>query len=180
MPNTLNTLGLLSDAHGDALATRQAVAQLLRQGATCLIYLGDACDDKVLDELAGLQTAGAKPVPVHLIAGNCDRDPAALRRYAQYLELSFHEAPGVLKAAGHTIAFAHGHEPDLWEKTCAMKADFLLHGHTHARADETRKFHGGQTRIVCPGSVAHPRDGLPPACALLHLPEGLVEFVVLE
>ncbi len=180
MPTSPTHLGLLSDAHGNAPATRQAVAQLLRQGATCLIYLGDACDDRVLDELAGLQTAGAKPVPVHLVAGNCDRDIPALRRYAQYLELTFHTAPGVLKAAGQTLVFGHGHESDLWKKACAFGADFLLHGHTHAREDALRQHAKGRMRILCPGAVTGPRDGLPPACALLRLPEGTVEFMDLE
>lgn len=180
MPNTPAAIGFLSDAHGNAPATRQAVAQLLRQGATRLIYLGDACGDQVLDELAGLQTTGAAPVPVEVVAGNCDPDPATMARYARYLELSFHPAPGLLKTGGHAIAFAHGHEPALWTHVCALGADIFLHGHTHARADERRACGDRQVRVLCPGSVASPRDGRAPACALLHLPEGRLEWVELE
>lgn len=169
-------LGLLSDAHGDGEATARAADLLLAHGATEIAYLGDACADRVLDALAGLRTPAGAEVPVHLVAGNCDPDPRALRRYAESLGLRFHDAPALVEIGGKRLALAHGHEPGLLAQAQAWRADCLLHGHLHRRLDAVE----AGVRVVCAGSVAAPRDGLPPVAAILELPRGNLRWLELS
>ena len=170
-------LGLLSDAHGNAPATRRAAEQLLALGATTLVYLGDACADRVLDELAGLRTPAGEPVAVHLVPGNCDGMPGPLLRYAKDLGLDAGEAPRELSLGGKRIVFAHGHESGVFAEARKRKADIFLHGHTHMRESVFDLHLGKRMQVVCPGSVSSPRDGLPPSAALLEVESGKVVFV---
>lgn len=174
-PPSAIVLGILSDAHGDAEATARAADLLLARGATELVYLGDACADRVPDALAGLRTPAGAEVPTHLVAGNCDGDPQALRRYAQSIGLRFHHAPALLELGGKRLAIGHGHEPALWAQAQMWQADYLLHGHLHRRLDFTEN----GVRVICAGSVASPRDGLPPVAALLDLASGQLSWLEL-
>lgn len=166
-------LGLLSDSHGRADATARAAAQLAGAGATRLLHLGDLCGESVVDALAGWTTPAGEPVQAHLVWGNCDAGSAADARYAQALGITVHDALGWLTADGRTIALTHGHLTARMGEALRRGADFLLHGHLHRRLD----FRDGRTRVICAGSVAAPRDGLPPAAALLWPGEGRLQWV---
>lgn len=133
-------LGILSDSHGQADRTRRAIQALQAAGATRFLHCGDVETEQVLDQLAGLDA--------HVVFGNCD--PArVLGRYAHRIGLQVHHPMGRMQIDGHTIAFTHGDDPDLLQAALDERVDFLLHGHTHVRAD-TRM---GPTRVINPGAL---------------------------
>lgn len=138
-------LGILSDSHGHADRTRRAIEALQAAGATRFIHCGDVETEQVLDALAGLDA--------HVVFGNCD--PArALGRYAGDIGLQVHHPMGRMRVDDHTLAFTHGHDPDLMQAALHEKVHFLLHGHTHERRDQAV----GGTRVINPGALhrAHP------------------------
>ena len=55
----------------------------------------------------------------------------------------------IIETEGKIIAMCHGHE-GAFEGVCESgKFDYVLHGHTHRRADHRR----GRTRIINPGAL---------------------------
>lgn len=137
-------LGILSDSHGQADRTRRAIEALQAAGATRFVHCGDVETEQVLDQLAGLDA--------HVVFGNCD--PArSLGRYADRLGLQVHHPMGRWQVDGRSIAFTHGDDPDLLQAAIDERADFLLHGHTHVRADTQV----GATRVINPGALHRAR-----------------------
>lgn len=134
-------LGVLSDSHGRADATRAAVDALLRRGASTLIHLGDVCGENVLDELIGHNA--------RIVFGNCDWEIHGLTRYAEVVGIHVDHPMGTLEIEGKTVAFTHGHRADLMEQALANGVDYLLHGHTHEVRDERI----GRTRVINPGAL---------------------------
>lgn len=133
-------LGILSDSHGHADRTRRAIEALQAAGATRFLHCGDVETEQVLDQLAGLDA--------HVVFGNCD--PARpLARYAERLGLQVHHPMGRMEVDGRTLAFTHGDDPDLMQAAIDEGADFLLHGHTHVRADRQVE----ATRVINPGAL---------------------------
>jgi len=134
-------IGILSDSHGRAARTAQAVATLRDAGADVLVHLGDVETEQVLDELTGH--------PAHLVFGNCDWNTQTLGRHAEFLGITVHDPLGVLHVGAARIAFTHGHRPEVMQQALADGVDYLLHGHTHQVRDERR----GSTRIINPGAL---------------------------
>jgi uncharacterized protein len=134
-------LGILSDSHGRADATRAAVNALVQRRATTLIHLGDICDENVLDELIGHEA--------RIVFGNCDWEIHGLTRYAEVVGVKVDHPMGTIEIAGKTIAFTHGHLANLMEQALAAGVDYLLHGHTHEVRDERI----GRTRVINPGAL---------------------------
>lgn len=166
-------LGLLSDSHENAKATEQAIACLVAQGATLLVHLGDLCSDSVVDALAGQFTPEGTPIPAHLVWGNCDAASPADTHYAESLGLVAHPDIGWLDFNDRSIAITHGHLQKCMQSAVEQGTDFLLHGHLHRRLDAMI----GNTRVICAGSVAEPRDGSPPVAALLEPAAGTLTWV---
>ena len=96
-------VGLLSDSHSRWERTRRALEALQRAGATRFIHCGDIEDERVLDQLAGLE--------VDLVWGNCDWHCGSLEPYARNLGIRVHGLAGEIDVDGRRIAFTHGHEP---------------------------------------------------------------------
>jgi putative phosphoesterase len=134
-------VGLLSDSHSRWERTRRAIEALQRAGATRFIHCGDIEDERVLDQLAGLE--------VDLVWGNCDWHCGRLEPYARDLGIRVHGLAGEVEVDGRRIAFTHGHEPVPLREAVARGADYLVHGHTHELRDERR----AGTRIVNPGAL---------------------------
>ena len=134
-------IGILSDSHGRAAITGEAVRQLLKRGAEMLIHLGDVGTEAVIDELAGHHS--------HLVLGNCDFPPEPLIRYAANLGVQVDHPMGMLQIDGKTIAFTHGHLEQLVQQALARGVDYLLHGHSHEVRDERI----GSTRVINPGAL---------------------------
>lgn len=144
--NTTPTLiGLLSDSHGHAAITHEAVTRLIDAGAGTLIHLGDIGSVEVLDALAGHDA--------HIVFGNCDWEASALARYARGLDIAVHDPAGWIEYGGKSLAFTHGHLDGVVRQVLERKPDYFLHGHTHLVRDER---HEG-TRIINPGALHRAR-----------------------
>lgn len=134
-------VGLLSDSHARWERTQRALAALQARGATLFVHCGDIEDERVLDQLAGLDA--------HVVWGNCDWDHARLERYAKDLGIAVHGTAGEIVVDGSRIAFTHGHDPRLLSAPIGSGARYLAHGHTHETRDETI----AATRVVNPGAL---------------------------
>jgi uncharacterized protein len=137
-------IGVLSDSHGRAEVTRQAVHVLRQAGAETLLHLGDVETEAVIDELVGHNA--------RLVFGNCDEE-RRLARYAQIMGISVDHPIGMIEAAGRQIAFTHGHLPHLMTQAMANGVDYLFHGHTHEVRDERVR----GVRIINPGALHRAR-----------------------
>ncbi len=153
-------IGLLSDSHGRAARTREAVRLLVDRGAGMLLHMGDIETEEVIDQLAGLNSS--------LVFGNND-DERSLGPYAASLGIRVLHPLGRIEVDGRSIAFTHGHIGSCLRE--AGTADYFIHGHTHCQRDERR----GATRIINPGALhrAHPYS-----VALLDPSTDALEFVV--
>lgn len=145
----LTTLGLLSDTHGHSEIANQAVRLLVQRGADILIHLGDVGTAQVIDALAVCRPGSDEQIEAHLVFGNCDWEVKALTRYAKDLGVIAHDPAGELTIDGKRVVFTHGHRPAVMEQAIQGQADYLLHGHTHRRSDETV----AKTRVINPGAL---------------------------
>ena len=138
-------VGVLGDSHGDAEITRVAVGLLIEAGADVLIHVGDVCDLRVLDALAGHQT--------HIVFGNCDWDWQDLADYARLLGLQVDHPFGRIEVGDRLIGFAHG--DDARHEAVALNDGFsyFFHGHTHEQRDDRM----GGTRVINPGALSRAR-----------------------
>lgn len=153
-------IGLLSDSHGRAARTRDAVRILVDRGAVMLLHMGDIETEEVIDQLAG--------VDARIVFGNND-DERSLGRYATSIGVRVLHPLGRIEADGRTIAFTHGHLG-----TCVRdgsSADYFVHGHTHRQRDERR----GATRFINPGAL---HRATPYSVAMLDPALDALEFLV--
>lgn len=134
-------VGIMSDSHGDAAATAQAVALLTRRGARKLFHCGDLCRHAVLDELAGHDCT--------FVWGNCDTPSPVLRRYVTALGLSWPRCPALATVDGKSIAVYHGHEPAFAKASHQPGHDYIFYGHTHKYSDH----HENRCRFINPGAL---------------------------
>jgi putative phosphoesterase len=134
-------IGVLSDSHGRASITVEAVRLLVDAGAERLLHLGDVGTDEVIEALAG--------VDARIVLGNCDYPEAPLIRHAERMGVAVDHPIGRFEVDGRTIAFTHGHLADCMQAALADTVDYLLHGHTHVVRDERV----GPTRILNPGAL---------------------------
>ena len=134
-------IGLLSDSHGRADRTAAAIELLAGRGAESFIHLGDIGDGDVIAAMAGHD--------VHVVFGNCDWDEDELQRACTLHAVHVHHPIGRIDVDGRTVAFTHGHRPELMDVALADGVDWLLHGHTHMIRDELI----GRTRIINPGAL---------------------------
>lgn len=134
-------LGILSDSHGQAKRTRDAVALLGDAGAHLFIHLGDVETEAVIDELAGH--------PVRLVFGNCDWDIPSLTDHARFLGVQVDHPIGLLRHNDLRVAYTHGDRAGLMNEALETGVEYLLHGHSHELRDEMV----GSTRIINPGAL---------------------------
>ncbi len=144
-------VGLVSDSHGHARRTRRAVEMLLAAGARSVLHLGDLCDTRVIDALAGLRTPEGVEVPARLVWGNCDPAPSegGWTAYARSLGVGVDDPAGRYEIGGRRLVAHHGHDPAHERAAVEGGADYFLHGHTHTPRDER----AGRTRLINPGAL---------------------------
>jgi putative phosphoesterase len=160
-------IALLSDTHDNARTTVAAVELLRTQRPEMYLHAGDLVSPAMLDHFAGL---GA---PFHLVLGNNEYDPAALRARALAMGLHFHPSHAEVRAGEKHIAMTHGHDGALLRQLLGSGAyHYLIHGHTHVRRDERV----GNTRIINPGAVHRARVK---SVALLDTEADSVQFLEL-
>ena len=157
-------IGILSDTHDRADATKAAVELLKQHGAEFYIHCGDVGSERVLDQLAGL--------PVAFVWGNNDWDRKSLEEYARTLGLDCRGAMADLQLDGKRLAVIHGDDFALRRKLLLeQKYDYLLLGHTHLRQDER----SGKTRVINPGALYRAREK---SVALLRTDTDMLRFFV--
>ena len=148
-------IGLLSDSHGQAEATRQAVGILLDAGAEILLHMGDIGSVEAVDALAVTRRSCSVDGPTvrveaHIVFGNVDWDVAVLSEYARHLGVHVDHPVGRLSCAGGQLVFLHGDRPARIRQAIAEGAKYVCHGHTHLASDQTY----GPTRLICPGALS--------------------------
>ena len=139
-------IGILSDSHGDAVATRLAIELLRERGATQFFHCGDICGEAVLDELAACHAT-------RFVWGNCDHPSPTLRKYVRDIGLAPPEVPVLAEIDGKSIAVYHGHERPFFLACLKPATDYIFHGHTHVFADNR----AGRCRIINPGALYRAR-----------------------
>ena len=153
-------LGILSDTHDDAVATRAAVGLLLGARAEALVHCGDIANPVTLRACSG--------APLWFVYGNHDADNVPrLEAAAAEMGATPLGWAGEFTLAGKRIGVAHGHMTMDVRPLLRSRPDFLLTGHFHEAADWTED----GVRRICPGAV-HRAD--PPTVAVLDLVTGEV------
>ena len=145
----MSRIGLLSDSHGRAVITRQAVAALLQHDIDLILHLGDIGTVEVIDALAVNQPGNGSRVPARIVFGNTDMDTAGLGRYARGLGVQVDHPAGRVELGEGELVFCHGHQRALLDAAIEGSTRYLCHGHTHVVTD-TRV---GATRIINPGAL---------------------------
>jgi putative phosphoesterase len=160
-------IGLLSDSHGQLDRLRQAMAMLINEGAQALVHCGD------IGTRDCVQALGGAAVPAYLVAGNMDRFHHGLGREKQ-TGLTF--SPKTIEVPlddGQYLIATHGHRESLLDDLIeGGQFPYVVHGHTHSRRNE--RFPA--CRVICPGSLHHPRSPRTPGCALLDTQADSVTF----
>jgi len=134
-------LGVISDSHGRADRVRRAVALLEEKGATRFIHCGDVGGIEVFDEFIGRR--------LDFVWGNTDVPTQGLLAYLRTVGIQPPAATLDLTIDERSILVFHGHEPGFRMALQHPRADYILHGHTHAACDERI----GRTRIINPGAL---------------------------
>jgi len=160
-------IGLLSDSHANAAILRRGVSLLINQGVEALVHCGDM---ETADHTSILAQAG---VPAYLAAGNMDR-PTSLAKAAKKYGVTFAaDFIEVELGEGKYLVALHGdNEAMFTELVQGGQFPYVCHGHTHCCADQ--KF--GEVRVICPGSLAHPRGSKHPTVAILNTENDSLKF----
>jgi putative phosphoesterase len=141
-------IGLLSDTHDNAVTAAAGVTLLKDARVEAVLHAGDLVSPEMLQHFEGLD------VPFHLVLGNNEYDPAALRARAAANGLFFYPEFADLTLGGKRIALAHGHEgARLAALIRSGRYAYVVHGHTHVRRDEQV----GPTRVINPGALQRAR-----------------------
>ncbi len=152
---------VVSDTHGRWGALYNVIKAQPTAGT--IIHLGDGSDDleRIRHEFPDRTMAG--------VAGNCDFFSGSGLRLSD-----------MISAEGRNIFFTHGHNYrvktglTLVEQAARSRgADICLFGHTHEPLTDYRN----GLYIMNPGSLGHPRDGVP-TCGLIDiLPSGIMTSI---
>ena len=163
----ISALGVLSDSHGNAKITAEAVKRLVIAGAEIILHLGDIETTDVLDALLI-----KNDLPVYLVFGNVDWPVEPLQRYAELLGIRVEHPCGTMIVGGKRIVYHHGHIPRYEREARQAGVDYFLHGHTHVRRDEVVD----GMRIINPGALTRATE---PAAATIRPGTGDVRFLTI-
>ena len=158
-------IGVVSDTHGQAAFTRQAVAMLESSKVEQVIHCGDIGSVEIVKQFA--------PWPTHFVFGNVDDNREELRQAMAADRHVCHERRGELELEGRRIAFLHGDDTRmLGDLVTSGRYDLVSHGHTHV----ARHVMYGSTHVLNPGALYRAAFH---SLALLELPELEVTLVKL-
>ena len=138
----LMLLGIVSDTHGHAANTLDAVRMLEQFDIEAVLHCGDIGSREIPELFADW--------PTHFVFGNVDRDEPVLRLAIEAAGQKCHERYGELELDGRQVAFLHGDDPRRL-KTAVDSGDFDLvcYGHTH-KPDQRQI---GRTLLLNPGAI---------------------------
>lgn len=158
-------IGLISDTHGDIGKVKEAARMFQEQGIQAVIHCGDSTRISHLEPLINLD------LPVHVVEGNMDRNPAAFRDRSSSNHFHYHGMVGQIELGGRKLGFTHGHSDSYLRKLRKNNVDYIIHGHTHERRDERT----GNTRFINPGAAKSPAG----SAAVLDLKSDELTFLTL-
>lgn len=154
-------IGILSDTHGDAAASKRAFSLLDELGAEAFFHCGDVGGQSVVDQFVGRR--------IWFVWGNTDWAAPGTRTFLEMTGLPLPTVPVRVELAGKSMAMCHGHERAFVKLSRNPDCDYLFSGHTHTAAD-TRV---GACRLINPGAVHRAR---PRTVATLDLVGDLLKF----
>ena len=165
----MRRIGLLSDSHGNAKATRAGARILAERRADVLLHLGDIGTIEVIDAMLVEHPDTGNVIQCRVVFGNTDWDQSSLRRHADRHGITIDHPVGCLPVNGGKLVYTHGDQTRINNQALSEGVTYFCHGHTHKLAD-TRV---GQTRVINPGALhrAHRYT-----VALLNVAEDQVEF----
>ena len=147
-------IGVISDTHGDVVATQRAIRVLDSFHVSLTIHCGDI-GPEILPLLKGRR--------IHFVSGNMEVSEP-LPDVERNPEHTFHDRLGTLELKGCRVAFLHGDDVKLLHHTIQSgQWDLLCHGHTHAFSSGFE----GRTLVLNPGALG--RTGQP-SLAVVDLP----------
>lgn len=162
-------IGLISDSHGHTPRLLKAVELLSMRNVDAIVHCGDICNEQ---DVRLLNKAG---VPAFLTSGNMDRHTARLATAAEKCKVTFHRSfVEVPLGDGQHLVALHGDDHHLLtELVDGQQFPYVCHGHTHRAADERY----GNVRVICPGSLHHPRSLKHPSVAILDTQTDQLTFL---
>ena len=158
-------LGVLSDTHDNVENTRRALDIMRQNNVEFIIHCGDVTTPEVVAQFEGWHTA--------FVYGNMDYDIRELARAVYKLENTSINDSFTAELAGKTVAASHGDNSFLMSShTQGGRFDYVFHGHTHAKRDDRI----GRTRIINPGALQDPANGICSVC-VIDLEKDDVRFI---
>lgn len=135
-------IGVISDTHGDVYSAREAVHIFQRLEVNQVLHCGDIGSAEIV--------ALFSDWPTHFVYGNVDSAHNlgnAIHKAGQ----TCHDRFGSIELAGRKIAFMHGNDAALLEKSVKSgRWQVICHGHTHMARHATV----GNTLVLNPGAIA--------------------------
>lgn len=155
-------IGVVSDSHGHAVFTREAVRLLESLNVEQVIHCGDIGSVQIIDLFSAW--------PTHFVFGNVDfYDLASLREAIEAAGQHCHERFGQLELADRKIAFLHSDDIEAFNNAIdSGEWDLICYGHTHVA--DTRR--AGSTLVVNPGALYR---ATPHSIAVVDLTEMKIE-----
>lgn len=135
-------IGVISDTHGHASNTLEAVRLLESLDVEQVLHCGDIGTSSIPKLLSAW--------PAHFVFGNCDQETGELEAAIEGAGHTCHGRYGEIELAGRTIAILHSDDARLFRATIASgKFDLVCYGHTH-QAESHRE---GRTLVLNPGAL---------------------------
>lgn len=157
-------VGIVSDTHDNQDVIAAAV-DLFEERVDAVVHCGDIIAPFSVSQFD-------RDFDFYAVRGNNDGEWAlqdAVRNFGAYLG-----EMGKLSLAGERVAVYHGTSTPIVEALLDCgHYDYVFHGHTHARAHETRD---GTVRINPGGIGTGDEEAEPPAGVILDTESGEVEF----
>lgn len=161
-------IGLLADTHSDQSRLRRAVTQMRLYDVTTVLHAGDVEDAPTLRLLQGFD--------VWVARGNMDRATGLARVARDLFGPGRFRTLHKLSLGGRALVLVHNVDTAAVQDLIGSgDYDYVIHGHTHRRRDERV----GDTRVINPGALSHPRGFHPPGFAILDLATGDLSWIVL-
>ena len=158
-------IGVISDTHDDLQSLEKALEILEAEGVTKILHCGDVCGPHLIRALMGFD--------VWISQGNMDRHLGLAQAVEATLgrgRLAWFQRPTL---DGYPLAMVHGdNEEALANLVTCGQYDYVFHGHSHRRRDQTV----GRTRAINPGALGGRRWQSRSFC-ILDLATGRVRFV---
>lgn len=149
-------IGVVSDTHGHADLTRNAIRMLQSLEVEAVLHCGDIGSTEVVELFSDW--------PTHFVFGNCDYNQAELQTAIESAGQTCHGLFGEIELAGAKIALLHSHERNRFRNAIeGGEYRLVCYGHTHLKAIDQH----GPTMVLNPGAIYRAN---PHSIAVVELP----------